>query len=169
MLKTMTIAALLYMIPFTFVSVYAEESADSFMTLSEYNERYANDARKDSEEFLSLHEYNATYNNNREFLSLDEYNSTYSHSKTVSSTKQQSKPIMIDNGLSQAGTLTLQYQTDILGGRPQFLYDRCYPELQPYLTLEYSSVHFSGDRITVYFTFSDGDVMEHALISFDVN
>ena len=152
------------------------------MTLSEYNNKYgANDidVEDDPGELLTLDEYNSMYGNEEEFLTLDQYNSTYSNEEeilnnpqnlysssawTISPVKQQTKPIIVEWGACQVGTITLQYQTDIQGGRPQFLYDKChlsYPNLITY--------HFSGDCISVYFSFVNGEMKDHAWVYFYPN
>ena len=128
---------------------------------------------------LPTDEYNSTYGNEEEFLTLDQYNSTYSNEEevlnnpqnlysssawTISPVKQQTKPIIVERGALQVGTITLQYQTDIHGGRPQFLYDKChlsYPNLITY--------HFSGDCISVYFSFVNGEMKDHAWVYFYPN
>lgn len=74
----------------------------------------------------------------------------------ISSVKKQTKDIITIESGSKVGTRDLQYQTDTQGGRPQFLYDKCYlePHLITYWRIVESHVEFSGDRIAVYFTFS---------------
>ena len=153
-------------------SMYGNE--EEFLTLDQYNSTYSNE-----EEFLTLDEYNSMYGNEEEFLTLDQYNSTYSNEEeilnnpqnlysssawTISPVKQQTKPIIVEWGTCQVGTITLQYQTDIQGGRPQFLYDKChlsYPNLITY--------HFSGDCISVYFSFVNGEMKDHAWVYFYPN
>lgn len=196
MLNKRIISLSLCITSFALFPVFAKENSDTFMTLSEYNNKYgANDAEDDpgelltlddynsmygnEEEFLTLDEYNSMYGNEEEFLTLDQYNSTYSNEEeilnnpqnlysssawTISPVKQQTKPIIVEWGACQVGTITLQYQTDIQGGRPQFLYDKChlsYPNLITY--------HFSGDCISVYFSFVNGETKDHAWVYFYPN
>lgn len=196
MLNKRIISLSLCITSFALFPVFAKENSDTFMTLSEYNNKYgANDAEDDpgelltldeynsmygnEEEFLTLDEYNSMYGNEEEFLTLDQYNSTYSNEEeilnnpqnlysssawTISPVKQQTKPIIVERGALQVGTITLQYQTDIQGGRPQFLYDKChlsYPNLITY--------HFSGDCISVYFSFVNGEMKDHAWVYFYPN
>lgn len=69
----------------------------------------------------------------------------------------------------KVGTITLQYQTEIQGGRPQFLYDKCYlkPNVTTYWSIDESHSEFSGDRIAVYFTFTYwGQFYETAVVYF---
>ena len=182
MLKQRIISLSLCITSFALFPVFAKENSDTFMTLSEYNNKYgANDidVEDDPGELLTLDEYNSMYGNEEEFLTLDQYNSTYSNEEeilnipqnpysssawTISPVKQQTKPIIVEWGACQVGTITLQYQTDIQGGRPQFLYDKChlsYPNLITY--------HFSGDCISVYFSFVNGEMKDHAWIYFYPN
>lgn len=198
MLKKQIISLSLCITSFALFLVFAKENSDTLMTLSEYNNKYgANDIDVEDdpgelltldeynsmygneEEFLTLDEYNSMYGNEEEFLTLDQYNSTYSNEEeilnnlqnlysssawTISPVKQQTKPIIVEWGACQVGTITLQYQTGIQGGRPQFLYDKChlsYPNLITY--------HFSGDCISVYFSFVNGEMKDHAWVYFYPN
>lgn len=86
--------------------------------------------------------------------------------------KSAGTSIILANQRVQVGTITLQYQTDIQGGRPQFLYDTCYlshPSITTYWKLETSNVEFSGDRIGVYFSFIYGSFQDHAWVYFYPN
>ena len=188
MLNKRIISLSLCITSFALFPVFAKENSDTFMTLSEYNNKYgANDAEDDPGELLTLDEYNSMYGNEEEFLTLDQYNSTYSNEEeilnipqnlysssawAISPVKQQTKPIIVEWGACQVGTITLQYQTDIQGGRPQFLYDKCYlshPNLTTYWILDYSTVNFSGDCISVYFSFVYGVMQDHAWVYFYPN
>lgn len=170
MLKKLIISISLFITLFAFSPVFAEDNSDTFMTLSEYNDRYAKDIEEDTDDFLSLDEYNSTYGNKDMSNDLQQFNS--SSSWAISPVRQQTKPIITEWGKCQVGTITLQYQTDIQGGRSQFLYDRCYlshPYLTTYWTLEYSTVNFSGDCISVYFSFIYGVMQGHAWVYFYPN
>ena len=84
MLKKLIILLSLCITSFAFFPVFAEENIDTFMTLSEYNNKYgANDAEDDPGELLTLDEYNSMYGNEEEFLTLDQYNSTYSNEEEI--------------------------------------------------------------------------------------
>lgn len=146
-----------------------------------------------SQDSLSISDYNKTYSaqpTNDIFLSLQEYNNEYSEGETplktdspltlqnvpdicaISAVQKQTKPIILNNQNVQVGTITLQYQTDIQGGRPQFLYDTCYlshPSITTYWQLETSNVEFSGDKISVYFSFIYGPLQDHAWVYFYPN
>ena len=117
MLKKLIISFSLFITSFAFFPVFAEDNSDTFMTLSEYNDRYAKDIEEDPDDFLSLDEYNSTYGNKEMSNGPQQLNSSSSWA---------SSPVITELGKCQVGTITLQYQTDIQGGRPQFLYDRCY-------------------------------------------
>ena len=160
MLKKRIISLSLCITSFALFPVFAKENSYTFMTLSEYNNKYgANDidVEDDHGELLTLDEYNSMYGNEEEFLTLDQYNSTYSNEEeilnnpqnlysssawTISPVKQQTKPIIVEWGACQVGTITLQYQTDIQGGRPQF---------------------------PVYFSFVNGEMKDHAWVYFYPN
>ena len=166
MLKKQIISLSLCITSFALFPVFAKENSDTFMTLSEYNNKYgANDidVEDDPGELLTLDEYNSMYGNEEEILNNPQ--NLYSSSAwTISPVKQQTKPIIVEWGALQVGTITLQYQTDIQGGRPQFLYDKChlsYPNLITY--------HFSGDCISVYFSFVNGEMKDHAWVYFYPN
>ena len=155
MLKKLIISFSLFITSFAFFPVFAEDNSDTFMTLSEYNDRYAKDIEEDPDDFLSLDEYNSTYGNKEMSNGPQQLNSSSSWA---------SSPVITELGKCQVGTITLQYQTDIQGGRPQFLYDKChlsYPNLITY--------HFSGDCISVYFSFVNGEMKDHAWVYFYPN
>ena len=163
MLKKLIISFSLFITSFAFFPVFAEDNSDMFMTLSEQNDRYAKDIEEDPDDFLSLDEYNTTYGNKEMSNDPQQLNSSSSWA---------SSPVITELGKCQVGTITLQYQTDIQGGRPQFLYDRFYlshPYLTTYWTLEYSTVNFSGDCISVYFSFIYGAMQDHAWVYFYPN
>ena len=80
MLNKRIISLSLCITSFALFPVFAKENSDTFMTLSEYNNKYgANDidVEDDPGELLTLDEYNSMYGNEEEFLTLDEYNSMY--------------------------------------------------------------------------------------------
>lgn len=87
----------------------------------------------------------------------------------ICTVKEQTKDIITNESGSKVGTITLQYQTEIQGGRPQFLYDKCYlkPNVTTYWSIDESHSEFSGDRIAVYFTFTYwGQFYETAVVYF---
>lgn len=161
------------------------------LLLSSAMTTYAHEA--DSQEYLSIPSYNKTYSaqpTDNNFLSLQEYNTEYSNGENplkidsplttqnapdifaISPIRKQTKSIILANQRVQVGTITLQYQTDIQGGRPQFLYDTCYlshPNITTYWKLETSNVEFSGDRIGVYFSFIYSSLQDHAWVYFYPN
>lgn len=131
----------------------------------------------DLSESLTIPQYNAYYAENQpntsNMLSINQYNQFYNGTHLsgniidifpfadgpLSEVKTQNKEIysaIVDDG-TVMGEITLQYQTQIVGGRPQFAYDTCYlshPKLYTYWKLDESGVIFTGDKITVYFYFS---------------
>ena len=174
-----------------------EADSQDYLSIPSYNETYS--GQPTDNDFLSLQEYNAEYSNgespleqptDNDFLSLQEYNAEYSNGENpleidsplttqndpdicaISPIRKQTKSIILANQQVKVGTVTLQYQTDIKGGRPQFLYDTCYlghPNITTYWKLETSNVKFSGDRISVYLSFTYGSFQDHAWVYFYPN
>ena len=180
------------------MTTYAHEAdSQDYLSIPSYNETYSEqptDAPEaDSQDYLSIPSYNETYSGqptDNDFLSLQEYNNEYSNGENpleidsplttqndpdicaISPIRKQTKSIILANQNVKVGTVTLQYQTDIKGGRPQFLYDTCYlghPNITTYWKLETSNVKFSGDRISVYFSFTYGSFQDHAWVYFYPN
>ena len=180
------------------MTTYAHEAdSQDYLSIPSYNETYSEqptDAPEaDSQDYLSIPSYNETYSGqstDNDFLSLQEYNAEYSNGENpleidsplttqndpdicaISPIRKQTKSIILANQQVKVGTVTLQYQTDIKGGRPQFLYDTCYlghPNITTYWKLETSNVKFSGDRISVYFSFTYGSFQDHAWVYFYPN
>ena len=177
------------------MTTYAHEAdSQDYLSIPSYNETYSEqptDAPEaDSQDYLSIPSYNETYSGqptDNDFLSLQEYNNEYSNGENpleidsplttqndpdicaISPIRKQTKSIILANQQVKVGTVTLQYQTDIQGGRPKFLYDTCYlshPNITTYWKLETSKVEFSGDRIGVYFSFIYGSLQDHAWVYF---
>lgn len=144
-----------------------------------------------NEKYSSISEYNANYSQqkNAELLTLDNYNMSYSDNmqiqkstdhlslndatpemlSSLSKVKTQTKNIILNLNGTKVGTIKLQYQTWVQGGRTQFAYDTCklgHPQLNTYWTLESSNVSFSGDKISVYFSFIYGAFQDHAWVYF---
>ena len=158
---------------------YSEQPTDTdFLSLQEYNAEYSNGEspleQPTDNDFLSLQEYNAEYSNGENPLEIDSPLTTQNDPDicAISPIRKQTKSIILANQNVKVGTVTLQYQTDIKGGRPQFLYDTCYlghPNITTYWKLETSNVKFSGDRIRVYFSFTYGSFQDHAWVYFYPN
>ena len=158
---------------------YSEQPTDTdFLSLQEYNAEYSNGEspleQPTDTDFLSLQEYNAEYSNGENPLEIDSPLTTQNDPDicAISPIRKQTKSIILANQNVKVGTVTLQYQTDIKGGRPQFLYDTCYlghPNITTYWKLETSNVKFSGDRISVYFSFTYGSFQDHAWVYFYPN
>ena len=180
------------------MTTYAHEAdSQDYLSIPSYNETYSEQPtgapEADSQDYLSIPSYNETYSGqppDNDFLSLQEYNNEYSNGENpleidsplttqndpdicaISPIRKQTKSIILANQKVKVGTVTLQYQTDIKGGRPQFLYDTCYlghPNITTYWKLETSNVKFSGDRISVYFSFIYGSLQDHAWVYFYPN
>ena len=161
-------------------NTYQQADNEDLLSLESYNQKYSN------ENLLSLDDYNQTYSN-EDLLSLDDYNQTYSNgtdseqysenatnpsselSRSLSAVKTQTESIYLHTNNANVGSITLQYQTDIVSGRPQFQYDTCFlstPNITTYWKMDNSYVEFSGDLIRVYFHFSYGDFSDYAWVSF---
>ena len=180
------------------MTTYAHEAdSQDYLSIPSYNETYSEQPtgapEADSQDYLSIPSYNETYSGqptDNDFLSLQEYNNEYSNGENpleidsplttqndpdicaISPIRKQTKSIILANQKVKVGTVTLQYQTDIKGGRPQFLYDTCYlghPNITTYWKLETSNVKFSGDRISVYLSFTYGSFQDHAWVYFYPN
>ena len=180
------------------MTTYAHEAdSQDYLSIPSYNETYSEQPtgapEADSQDYLSIPSYNETYSGqptDNDFLSLQEYNAEYSNGENpleidsplttqndpdicaISPIRKQTKSIILANQKVKVGTVTLQYQTDIKGGRPQFLYDTCYlghPNITTYWKLETSNVKFSGDRISVYLSFTYGSFQDHAWVYFYPN
>jgi hypothetical protein len=77
-------------------------------------------------------------------------NTTVANAATVSATQTQTKNIVSKATGQVIGTLTLHYQTQIIGGRPQFIYDKCA------ITFSFTSWY----RGNVYLNSFTGDYIE---------
>ena len=69
------------------------------------------------------------------------------------------------------GTVTLQYQTTISGGRPQFAYDAVklgydFSSSKSYYAVGSPSVSYTGDKITVNFQAQFGILVDEAVVEF---
>ena len=95
------------------------------LSIPSYNKTYS--AQPTDNDFLSLQEYNTEYSNGENPLKIDSSLTTQNAPDicAISPIRKQTKSIILANQRVQVGTITLQYQTDIQGGRPQFLYDTC--------------------------------------------
>ena len=144
------------------VTTYVHETdSQDYLSIPSYNKTYS--AQPTDNNFLSLKEYNAEYSNGENPLKIDSPLTTQNVPDiyAISPIRKQAKNIVLANQQVQVGTITLQYQTDLQGGRPQFLYDTyylSYPNVTTYWQLETSNVEFSRDRIGVYFSFIYGSL-----------
>ena len=103
------------------LNVFAQDGSSSgYLTIPQYNEKYS--AQTDG--FLSLQEYNNKYSHGESPIIGNEVpNSQNVAPFRISPVKEQTKDIITNESGSKVGTITLQYQTEIQGGRPQFLYE----------------------------------------------
>ena len=66
------------------------------------------------------------------------------------------------------GTVTLEYETVVQGGRPQFVYDSTYLgwdlSLPNYYVLSDPTIKYTGDLITVTFVASMGSVIRNNIV-----
>lgn len=173
MKKIICLLSTLLLLSASVITVYAQgaNSKDN-LSIPSYNKAYSENSKENT--FLSLQEYNTEYSNGENPLKITSPLTTQNISDiyAISPVQTQTKPIILANQNVEVGTITLQYQTDIQGGRPQFLYDTCYlshPNITTYWSLETSHVEFSGDRIGVYFSFIYGPLQDHAWVYFYPN
>ncbi len=79
-------------------------------------------------------------------------------SSEISGTKTQTVSMYLRDAGKYAGKCTLSYKTQILGGRPQFVYESCtlsesWSSNMDYYVVTMPDITFSGDRIEVrYYT-----------------
>ena len=119
-------------------------------------------------EMLSLAEYNEFWGNGETNL-IHLPDSGASLSLMALSPIKYQTGYFIDSEGDSIGYIILQYQTDILGGRPQFIYDTCYlshPTAYNGWAVTSSSVSFSGDCIRVYADFIFGAFEEYGAATF---
>lgn len=164
----------------SFNIVLANDTRNASLPVQEYNNKYT---EKKSEKMFSLDKYNQVYMEKSDsgLLTLDEYNKIYSNQNIanisipksslrspLSGVKRQTKNIVVRYEGSVVGTVTLEYQTWIQGGRTQFAYDTCKVghSLSTYWFLEESYTDFTGDRIGVYFSFVFGSMQDYAWVYF---
>lgn len=170
--KTVFLLSILSFLTINFCTpVYAEEAfkkSETVLDISKTNDHYSDENCID-EEFLPLHEFNAKYAD-EEFKGItDSYaTSTDEYSLfSLSPVKTQTAQIIGNDGA--IGTVTLQYQTQIIGGRPQFVYDTCYigrPTAYNGWLLTESHATFSGDTIQVFATFEFSYFIESGVATF---
>lgn len=153
---------------FSMPALAQEVAPKGYYTIPRYNEVYT--SQPIEEEFLSLQEYNDKYSHGESPLVGDVPLTFQDISPAeISPVKTQVADIVGNESGAVLGTITLQYQTDIQGGRPQFLYDRCYLgniQLNTYWNLDSSHTEFSGDKITVYFDFSFGGMFTESAVAY---
>ena len=92
-------------------------------------------------------------------------------SNELSEVKTQTKKAYLSIAGDYLGTVTLQYQIIIAGGRPQFAYDTVklgydFTSSTSYYSIGSPSVDFTGDKITVYFPAQFGLLIDEAIVEF---
>ena len=120
-------------------------------------------------ETVNLLDYNEEYSKNKGQILQNKVYDLQSTVRSLSTVKRQAKSIITEGDNTKVGTITLEYQTQIVGGRPQFAYSSCslsHPNLDTYWALEESTVSFSGDCIKVYFSFVFGPFQDYAWVYF---
>lgn len=89
----------------------------------------------------------------------------------LSGVKTQTKKAYLSTAGDYLGTVTLQYQTMVSGGRPQFAYDTVkmgydFSSSKSYYAVGSPSVNYTGDKITVYFPAQFGILVDEAVVEF---
>lgn len=92
-------------------------------------------------------------------------------SSELSEVKTQTKSAYLSIAGDYLGTVTLEYQIMIAGGRPQFAYETVklgydFTSSTTYYSIGSPSVDFTGDRITVYFPAQFGILIDEAVVEF---
>lgn len=157
------VAMLLLLSPAMNVSAQELDNDRGLLKIHDYNELFADSSEADN--MIALDEYNCIYGG----ATLNIQNEEVMTLSDLSGVKRQTKDIILNLNGTKVGTITLEYQTIMSGGRPQFAYDTCklsHPNLNTYWDLETSKVEFSGDRIGVYFSFIFGAFQDHAWVYF---
>lgn len=124
-----------------------EEDPSNMYSLDEYSELWANGTPEVDQSIITENSVNPL---------------------TLSPVKTKTAQFIDGNG-NAIGSITLQYQTEIQGGRPQFVYDRCYlgkPVAYNGWPCTYSNLSFSGDIIKVYATFTFGEFEKYGTATF---
>ena len=102
------------------MTTYAHETnSQDNLSIPNYNKTYS--AQPTDNNFLSLQEYNTVYSYGENPLKTDSPLTTQNHPYiyAIFPIRKQTKPIILTNQQVQVGTITLQYLTDIPGGRLQ--------------------------------------------------
>lgn len=89
----------------------------------------------------------------------------------LSEVKTDTQSVYLTNAGDYIGTVTISYQTMVVGGRPQFAYDTVYLGYDvshgpSYYAISYPSIDYSGDKITVTFTAQFGILYDEAVAVF---
>lgn len=149
--KTVFLLSILSFLTINFCTpVYAEEAfkkSETVLDISKTNDHYSDENCID-EEFLPLHEFNAKYAD-EEFKGITDSYATSTDEYSLFSLS----PV----------------KTQIIGGRPQFVYDTCYigrPTAYNGWFLTESHATFSGDTIQVFATFEFSYFIESGVATF---
>lgn len=121
----------------------------------------------EEDKFMNIDEYNQYWGNSFLINSSSEFEDSI-QSMTLSSVQYKTAYFLDSNG-NAIEYITLKYQTEVQGGRPQFVYDTCYlstPTSYNNWPCTYSSVSFTGDQIKVYATFTFGALEEYGTATF---
>ena len=97
--------------------------------------------------------------------------SIVTYSSRLSGVKTQTKNAYLSIAGDYLGTVTLQYQTTISGGRPQFAYDTVklgydFSSSKSHYAVGSPSVSYTGDKITVNFPAQFGILVDEAVVEF---
>ena len=112
-------SAFLLLLSSTLTTYAHETNSQDNLSIPSYNKTYSTQPTDNN--FLSLQEYNIEYSNGENPLKTDSPLTTQNVPDicAISPIRKQTKSIILANQQVKVGTVTLQYQTDIKGGRPQ--------------------------------------------------
>lgn len=93
---------------------------------------------------------------------------------SVSATKKQTVSMYLRDAGKYAGKCTLTYKTEVLGGRPQFVYStvtvgESWSSNVKYYVISLPSITFSGDEVTIRYTAQIGLIQDVITVVFHPN
>ena len=124
---------------------------------------------EDLNEMYSLDEFAQIFSINGDSTIEENFAAEHSVSIAPYSTNSIKIAQFYGNAGVAVGACQLTYQTAIVGGRPQFVYDTCYLGNFTHYgnwSLVESHFNFTGDKITVYATFTNGWAVDNAIAVF---
>ncbi|WP_434689139.1 hypothetical protein [Hungatella sp. SB206] len=99
---------------------------------------------------------------------IDEPVKAVNQNVSALASKSKTANIVGNYGGKKVGTITLNYQTQIIGGRPQFIYDTCEYEISSVglNVITITDVVYSNDNIRITFSIRLGPSYDVATVNF---